>query len=105
MAIIINNWIFDEDDLYPKRQGADVDAVNLGNLFGQLGFDVMHRENMDRIEMAKLMISLSETVVDKAADMVIVCILSYEGETGRPLSSDGYEIDTEVDVFRKLILF
>ena len=47
MAIIINNWMFDEIDLYPKRKGADVDAVNLGNLFGQLGFDVMHRENMD----------------------------------------------------------
>jgi len=103
IAVIINNWMFDEFDVYPKRQGANVDAVNLGNLLGQLGFEVLHHENMDRIKMAKYMISLSETVVDNEADMVIVCILSYEGETGRPLSSDGYEIDIEVDVFRKVI--
>ena len=103
MAVIINNWMFDDSDLYPKRQGANVDAINLSNLFGQLGFEVLHHENMDRIKMAKSMISLSETVVDSEADMVIICILSYEGETGRPLSSDGYEIDIEVDVFRKVI--
>merc|ERR1719320_1227726 len=101
IAVIINNWMFDDSDLYPKRQGANVDAVNLSNLFGQLGFEVLHHENMDRIKMAKTMILLSETVVDNEADMVIVCILSYEGETGRPLSSDGYEIDIEVDVFRR----
>jgi len=103
IAVIINNWMFDEFDVYPKRLGANVDAVNLGNLLGQLGFEVLLHENMDRIKMAKYMISLSETVVDNEADMVIVCILSYEGETGRPLSSDGYEIDIEVDVFRKVI--
>merc|ERR1712013_570823 len=101
MAVIINNWMFDDSDSFPKRQGANVDALNLGNLFGKLGFEVLHHENMDRIKMAKTMISLSETVVENAADLVIVCILSYEGETGRPLSSDGYEIDIEVDVFRR----
>merc|ERR1719320_410485 len=101
IAVIINNWMFDDFDVYPKRQGANVDAVNLGNLLDQLGFEVLLHENMDRIKMSKTMISLSETVVENEADMVIVCILSYEGETGRPLSSDGYEIDIEVDVFRR----
>ena len=42
-AIIINNQKFDDEVTYPFRQGADVDADNLDNLFTQLDFKVRHQ--------------------------------------------------------------
>ena len=43
-AVIINNQKFDDEVTYPFRQGADVDADNLDNLFTQLDFKVGHHQ-------------------------------------------------------------
>ena len=40
-AVIINNQEFAMPELYPFREGADVDADNLEKLFSQLDFQVL----------------------------------------------------------------
>ena len=99
-ALIINNQDFDDVDMFPHREGANVEATNLENLLTQLGFNVITYKNMDRIQITKKMIEFSETAGSKAVDMMLVFILSYGGENGTIISSDGYEVDIETDVLR-----
>ena len=99
-VLIINNQEFENPSLYTYREGADVDAKNLELLFTQLGFTVTNLKNMRRNEMLKKLIDFSDVSVDKAGDMMVVCILSHGLEHGKIVAVDGVVLDTEQDVLR-----
>ena len=99
-AIIINNQTFVYPEMYPFRDGADVDANNLEKLFSQLDFEVSKHTNLTRNATLKLMIDMADAVGSKPCDMLIVCILSHGKDQGKIVSSDGLMIDMETDIFR-----
>jgi len=100
-VLIINNQAFDYPDIYSFREGAEVDAENLDNLFTQLGFNVTKYKNLRRNETLKKLIEFSDFVGKVAGDMTIVCVLSHGTERGKVVSSDCLEIDTELDILRR----
>ena len=99
-ALIINNQEFTMPDMFPFREGADVDADNLENLFSQLGFSVSKHSNMKRIDMMRLLIDFSESLNNDPGDMLIVAILSHGKEHGKIVTSDCHYIDEESDILR-----
>ena len=99
-ALIINNQEFTMPDMFPFREGADVDADNLEKLFGQLGFTVSKHSNMKRIDMMRLLIDFSESLHQDPGDMLIVAILSHGKEHGKIVTSDCHYIDEESDILR-----
>jgi len=100
-ALIINNQEFTMPDMFPFREGADVDADNLENLFSQLGFSVSKHSNMKRTDMMRLLIDFSESLNNDPGDMLIVAILSHGKEHGKIVTSDCLYIDEESDILRK----
>ena len=99
-ALIINNQEFTMPDMFPFREGADVDADNLENLFSQLGFSVSKHSNMKRIDMMRLLIDFGESLNNDPGDMLIVAILSHGKEHGKIVTSDCHYIDEESDILR-----
>lgn len=100
LALIINNVEFD-NDMYDYRKGGEVDSDNLEQLFTQLGFKVEKHLNMTRNATIRKMIDFPEKEEHKAADMVIVCVLSHGMEHGKVAASDGLPIDIETDILRR----
>jgi len=101
VAVIINNQEFSDKDAYPFRTGADVDAKNLEKLFFQLGFQVKKYTNMRRTATLMMLIDLADSFLSQPCDMLIICILSHGEEQGKIVTSDGYFMDAEADVFRR----
>ena len=99
-ALIINSQEFTMPDMFPFREGADVDADNLENLFSQLGFSVSKHSNMKRTDMMRLLIDFSKSLNNDPGDMLIVAILSHGKEHGKIVTSDCLYIDEESDILR-----
>ena len=99
-ALIINNQEFSMPDLFPFREGADVDADNLEKLFSQLGFTVSKHSNMKRIDMQRLLLDFCESLNHEPGDMLIVAILSHGKEHGKIVTSDCHYIDEESEILR-----
>ena len=47
-----------------------------------------------------MLLDFSETARRCPGDMLVVCILSHGKEHGKIVSSDCFDIDTEVDILR-----
>ena len=49
-----------------------------------------------------MLIDLADSFLSQPCDMLIICILSHGEEQGKIVTSDGYFMDAEADVFRFL---
>ena len=104
-ALIINNEMFSQNDIYPARKGSSKDLENLSELFDQLGFLVEKCENLKRNETFKKLIDFSELDSHHSADMAAICISSHGSENGKVISADCLEIDLENDILRCLLSY
>eukprot|EP00092_Neocalanus_flemingeri_P031122 GFUD01033805.1.p1 GENE.GFUD01033805.1~~GFUD01033805.1.p1 ORF type:complete len:348 (-),score=91.76 GFUD01033805.1:65-1066(-) len=100
LALILNNEEFPSKEDYKTRTGSQVDVVNLGDLFQQLGFSVVTQQNLTRNNTLKYLIDFASHPAHASADMMVFCMSTHGGEKGKLMSSDCLEIDIEADILR-----
>ncbi|CAI4229195.1 unnamed protein product [Auanema sp. JU1783] len=84
LCLIINNEKF---ETMPARKGTHVDKINATNLFTQLGYKVIVKENLMGIEMMKAITDFAKDPMQLKSSSVVVIVLTH-GEHDIILGSD-----------------
>lgn len=72
-VLIINNYTFENPD--KKRDGAEIDDMNLKSLFSQVGCEVMHCANKTTTEMRDIIHEFAQSKSE--ADICFVIVMSH----------------------------
>lgn len=97
-CIIINNVDF-EDNILPRRQGSDMDANRLSDVFSDLNYNVLVKRNLTSVEIKELFKETSRSVDLELHDSLVVIVLSH-GETER-----FYGVDSQLVNIRDMLYY
>uniref|UniRef100_A0A669EPP7 Caspase-3 n=1 Tax=Oreochromis niloticus TaxID=8128 RepID=A0A669EPP7_ORENI len=98
-CLVINNKNFQPTTGMSTRDGTDVDAKNVENTFGKLGYKVKVHHDQTVAQMKKLMLDASKE--DHKNNASFVCVLLSHGDEGVIYGTDGPErFDTLAKYFR-----
>lgn len=89
--LIINNCSFDDADMYPQRDGSDVDGARLADLFGKLGFVLFERQHVDLTgaEISETVRRFCQWSLHDKGDCSVVAILTHGKDAGTLFGRDG----------------
>ncbi|KAI0227833.1 Caspase-3 [Lamellibrachia satsuma] len=97
--VIINNRYFKKETCMDERNGTDVDASKLYQLFMGLGFDVRLEENKTCTDMLRILDGVARE--DHTNNDCFMCAILSHGDFGVVYGTDGIiKLDTLVNPFK-----
>ncbi|KAI0211187.1 Caspase-3 [Lamellibrachia satsuma] len=97
--VIINNRYFQKNTGMGERNGTDVDAANLYQLFMGLGFDVRLEQNKTATDMLKILDGVAKE--DHTNNDCFMCAILSHGDSGLVYGTDAViQLDNLVNPFK-----
>ena len=95
LCLIINNEIYNSNS---PRIGSGLDVTTLTNLFSELGFTIILKENLTHSEMKTTLDQFATDQRHKKAEMAIIICLSH-GQLGQLEMVDGKTVILKLKYF------